>query len=419
MKTRLRVHLTLLLLAIFPATIFCQVNWISQTSGTNANLYAVRFLDANNGYACGDAGTVIKTIDGGLTWTSVNIATTIPVTDIFFTSTSEGWAAVGDENNSGTSGQIWHTTNGGTNWTQQTPSTTEARLGICFANSTTGWVVGSRNGALNIDATTNGGSAWANQSDANIFGWTYKIDALSSTTAFAIGGAFFPSVTGFIIKTTNGGTNWTQLSTGTIPFMNGLDMFDATTGFTVGDGGSILTTTNGGTSWTAQVSGTTDTLQAVSFKSANTGWAVGFLGTIRRTINGGTTWTIENSGITNNLNGICSIDTTTAWAVGANGKIIKRMLGTGIYSGTFANLDVTVFPNPFSSSTTISLHGYSGEQTFSLSVYDLEGREVKRLEGIESSEIVLSAENLSAGLYHFSLLTKDNSIVARGKLIVN
>lgn len=411
-----------LLVMLLPTALTGQVTWVPQVSGTSVKLHAVQFLDANNGYACGDNGTVIKTTDGGTTWTPANINTTIPVCDIYFVSTSEGWAAVGDENNSSSSGQIWHTTNGGTSWSQQTPSSTEARFGVSFASSAVGWQVGSKNGPINIDATTNGGAtAWMNQSDSNIFGWLYKIDALSTSTAFSIGGAFFPSVTGFIIKTTNGGSSWSQLNTGTIPFMNGIDMVNTSNGFVVGDAGFIMTTVNGGTNWTTQTSGTTDTLQDVSFVSTSVGLTCGFAGTIRRTINGGNNWTGETSGTTQNLNGIYALDTTTAWAVGDSGKVIKRTLAiTGIQEQEKSYNNVYVFPNPFSDHTTISFENPLNNKSSSLIICDMTGKIVKTIAGISGSQIVLPKEFLAPGIYNFSLQSDTlKTIIGTGKLIIH
>ena len=413
----LNLLLKTMLIVLLPVTVFGQVTWVEQTSGTTEKLRAVQFLDANNGYVCGDNGTVIKTTDGGTTWTSVNISTSVPVCDVYFVDTSEGWAAVGDENNSATSGQIWHTTNGGTSWIQQTPGTTEARFGVSAASSTVVWEVGSRNGPINIDATTNGGTTWTIQSNDNIFGWLYKIDALSATTAFSIGGAFFPSVSGFIIKTTNGGTTWLLNNTGTIPFMNGIDMVNANTGFVVGDAGFIMTTTDSGATWTTQTSGTTDTLQDVSLVSTSTGWACGFTGTIRGTNNGGTSWTSETSGVTQNLNGIYALDTATAWAVGDSGKIIRRTLGTGIQDGHGLNSNINIYPNPFSNSTTISLD-IQGNEPLSFVVFDITGNEARRINNITSPEIIFFREELSGGIYIYNLLDQANSVVAAGKLII-
>ena len=69
---------------------------------------------------------------------------------------------------------------------------------------------------------------------------------------------------GKILRTTNGGTNWTQQSSGTPYNLYDVCFLDANNGTAVGDG-KILRTTNGGTNWTQQTSGTTYSLYDVSF----------------------------------------------------------------------------------------------------------------------------------------------------------
>ncbi|MFZ2865527.1 MAG: YCF48-related protein [Ignavibacteriaceae bacterium] len=56
----------------------------------------------------------------------------------------------------------------------------------------------------------------------------------------------------------------------------------------VGNTGKILKTTNGGTNWTTQSSGTTNDLYSVYFVNETTGWAVGWSGKILKSINGST-----------------------------------------------------------------------------------------------------------------------------------
>ena len=68
---------------------------------------------------------------------------------------------------------------------------------------------------------------------------------------------------------------------------------NASTGWAVGEFGTILKTTNGGTNWTILSSGTTTDLNSVYFINANTGTAVGLMGTVLRTTNGGINWTAQ------------------------------------------------------------------------------------------------------------------------------
>ena len=43
-------------------------SWGFLTSGTNIDLKSVYFTDANTGYAVGESGLILKTIDAGANW---------------------------------------------------------------------------------------------------------------------------------------------------------------------------------------------------------------------------------------------------------------------------------------------------------------------------------------------------------------
>lgn len=112
---------------------------------------------------------------------------------------------------------------------------------------------------------------------------------------------------------------------------------NTTTGWAAGLDATMLKTTNGGTNWAALSTGTTNSLGSVHFTSANEGWAVGIFGEILKTTDGGATWAYQPNGITGtntdlhitlyNYESVFFIDTNTGWAVGNNGCIMKRTPG--------------------------------------------------------------------------------------------
>ena len=96
-----------------------QQNWSWQNQLPQGNtLYSVKFISATVGWAVGDLGTILKTTDGGTTWSSQKSGTTNNLRGIFFTDANNGTAV-------GWDGTILRTTNGGTSWTKQTSGTTE------------------------------------------------------------------------------------------------------------------------------------------------------------------------------------------------------------------------------------------------------------------------------------------------------
>ena len=83
-----------------------------------------------------------------------------------------------------------------------------------------------------------------------------------------------------------------------------VSFIDSETGWAIGNLGTILKTTNGGENWINQTSGTTQYLIGVSFTDANNGTAVGSGGTILRTTDGGDNWVSQSSGTTTWLWGV-------------------------------------------------------------------------------------------------------------------
>ncbi len=89
-------------------------------------------------------------------------------------------------------------------------------------------------------------------------------------------------VVGTILRTTNGGTTWTEQTSKTVNDLYGVCFTDANNGTVVGLSGTILKTTDGGSNMgIQQTSGTTYDLYAVSFTDANNGTVVGASRTIR------------------------------------------------------------------------------------------------------------------------------------------
>ena len=79
----------------------------------------------------------------------------------------------------------------------------------------------------------------------------------------------------------------------------------------------------------------------------------------------------------------------------------------------------TVYPNPFNDNTTIRFKSEIDPSTIpvSLTLLDVTGRIIKRIDGINSQEIMISAENLTNGMYFYQVVQNGN-IIDSGKMIV-
>ncbi|MCC6484511.1 MAG: hypothetical protein IT209_06665, partial [Armatimonadetes bacterium] len=106
--------------------------WTAQTSPTSNNLRGVSAPTALFAFAVGDGGVIIKTSDGGATWTSVTSPTTSKLTACFFRDTKTGWIV-------GEGGKLYRTTNGGASWVLATGTGTDnlnAVVALPFGNGT-------------------------------------------------------------------------------------------------------------------------------------------------------------------------------------------------------------------------------------------------------------------------------------------
>lgn len=196
-----------------------------------------------------------------------------------------------------------------------------------FINDDVGWVVGHSGVLLK---TTDGGDNWTPKS---VDGISLKIWSLW----------FIDNSTGWvctederIYKTTDGGDNWVIQYSGATNFIS-YDIYfkDANNGIVVGSIDNftqrrILKTTDGGTSWSPTTT-IGDGLRGTHF-NGDTGWAVGgslssTSAIILKTNDFGVTWTPQTSPVNQRLVDVHAIDSSTAIAVGYNGTIIKTING--------------------------------------------------------------------------------------------
>jgi len=131
---------------------------------------------------------------------------------------------------------------------------------------------------------------------------------------------------GTVIKTSNGGLNWTvtHYSGGVSSDLFAVFFIDQTTGWVAGSDGKILKTIDGGTSWSVTTLVNVTNINGLFFLDSQNGWAVGNRvtsndqkGVILKTTDGGSNWTIDENTNANSLNAIHFYNANVGWAMGS------------------------------------------------------------------------------------------------------
>jgi len=106
----------------------------------------IYFLDSNNGWVVGVGGPIIRTTNGGSSW-SLSTSDAQELRNVQFVNEDEGWAV-------GYGSVILHSIDGGNSLISQNSNTSLKLFGVSFVNNIQGWVTG-QNGT--ILTTLNGG----------------------------------------------------------------------------------------------------------------------------------------------------------------------------------------------------------------------------------------------------------------------
>ncbi|MEO8210371.1 MAG: YCF48-related protein, partial [bacterium] len=200
----------------------------------------------------------------------------------------------------GGNGLFQHTSNSGVNWYFQynagrvNPSTlaTPQSYDNWFFNANTGIVVGDQG---YVGRTTKGGVVFdevaAGLIATNSRCWSVWF--ADANTGY-VGAGSQNGFTTNILKTTNGGVNWTTVYSdlsGSTSYLTSLGGADANTVCAAWQNGSCVRTTDGGSTWNIIPGQFPSIMNSISFLNSTTGFAAGGAGSFARTINGGLNWT--------------------------------------------------------------------------------------------------------------------------------
>jgi photosystem II stability/assembly factor-like uncharacterized protein len=254
--------------------------WVSVYNGSNGGynvLYDLYFTDATHGIVIGEGSGIVRTADGGKTWTQGPsarpdddmqlLAFSGPYTGLMVvvnnyalftydggnTYAQENWTPpfIGDRSSStydmlsrnviytvGVHGQIAKTIDGGLTWTQEGFSFLNNFHDIVSIGADTLYACGD---VAKIVKTTNAGKTWLEQ-PLQLNTYLKKLYFITNNFGFAGG------QNGALVRTTDG-VNWSLIKTGMQFPIIAIRFFNPQRGYIVTSGGEIAESKDGGLTW--------------------------------------------------------------------------------------------------------------------------------------------------------------------------
>lgn len=375
--------------------------WIELPSFTTEPLTSVDFKDENTGLVCGH-NQIWRTTNGGDDWVAAFTGNAAISLEEVRWASDQVAVAVG-LGQDGSKGLILRSTDGGQSWSQVSNNIASIFTDVFFVNENTGYLCG---GNTRILKTTNGGQSWTSQfsdNDSDLF----SIHFVNENEGYAAGGV---GGTGRLLRTTNGGNTWTDVSLPAPFLLQSVFFASQNVGYVAGVGGEMRKTVNGGTDWTELSTANTSNILDLYFFDQTFGFLVGGTLTVtslQKTVNGGGFWGNDapNAGA-----GLFSIDFigTTGYAVGVNGTVVKTVVTVGTSSADEGTL-LRLYPSPCRDELVVEMQASNGME---ISLMDLNGQ-VLRSEKTQSTIAHLNVSELVPGCYFLKIKTANGWAVRR------
>ena len=353
---------TLCLSLLLPLFIFestAQTGWSVLNIPNSGRYDDVFFINADTGWAAGGPnGWIRKTLDGGQTWT---LQYTSPqyLRSIEFADANNGFAG-------SLNGAVYRSYDAGNNWTQIDLGITPVPSGICGLSAPTPSTIygcGLWAAPAYVIKSIDGGTNWTYTDMSGYASRLVDIHFTSADTGFATGTANPASNGGVFLYTTSGGATWTTVFTTNtltdivwkIQRLDDLNWYASIYSEPVNDDTRMLRSTDGGMTWTMLTIADTYTyVEAIGFMDPLHGWTGGE-DTLWETTDGGSSWEVVALGY--NYNRFFKVNDSTAYLSGQKIYKYQQDLSTRIRTdeprSTWHQLRVR--PNPAEGPITIDL----------------------------------------------------------------
>jgi photosystem II stability/assembly factor-like uncharacterized protein len=303
----------LTILFVLTGTFGFSQTWEALNTGLPANIkvHSVVFTKQSNyqvGYAVGGdnytSGVVIKTTDGGDTWSSMVTIASEELYSVSFPTNDTGYACSME-------GKIYKTTNGGTSWQLNYTAPSGQSFAISFKDIDNG-VLGT---PASIRYTSSGGLVWQGGSGTS--------NTNSQDISWCEDNTYLAAGYNWINLTTNNGQNWTQLGNYASDLLLGTGSLGAKYMAACGDYGMIHISKDYGTNWSSVKKGD-NLFHDVAYWDTNYIYVVGTPGLVYKSADGGETFTSDGSLGSGAVFCVFITPAFTIYATGSQGKIWRK-----------------------------------------------------------------------------------------------
>jgi photosystem II stability/assembly factor-like uncharacterized protein len=386
------------------------VNGNDTVNGSNM----IRGFGANM-YGCTSKG-IFQSADNGTTWTNITYNTPViqnePINCVFVALNGDMYA--------GSTRRLYKSLDNGSTWAWL--STLPDSLDFTDVNEMNGNIVASYKVGFSTGGafySSNGGLTWtASTGLTNLPKWRFLAD----------GNTLYLGSSAAVFKSTDDGQSWSVAGTG---FSGGglRDVIKSGNAFFAGDvgGGGLYGSYDNANTWANVDTVAFDPFcQVFSVTAASNMIIAAMDGTpcnpsgtspIKMSADTGNSWTVFMNNLPSSFYSVVGRNSagTSFFTKQGNGKKVYRFdLVTGIAQGDLTKPSVSVYPNPFVTTATISV---SGElKNYSFIIYNILGEQVFQT-AITASQTEIKNENLIPGIYFYELRDETNVSVT-GKLIV-
>lgn len=299
---------SLILVLVFivnTSLVFAQ--WVQQTTLPQVNsLNDIKFINKYLGFAVGNAGTLIKTTDGGNTWLYLNSGYEKDLNSISFVDSNNGFVGGND---------ILNTKDGGKTWSFYSIGQGNEIHSLYMVDSLYGYAVGEY--AL-VLKTIDGGKTWVKTSNATPY-VLYSVYFFNRDTGCV-------ACSDGIYLTTNGGKNWQKSANAIDGYFYSFSFLDSKIGYAIGVRGLIYMTTNGGQNWDA-IKNMNEQLNYITFINRKTAYIFGNNGAIYKTEDACNSWRKFYGIKCGNFTSAYFTDSITGYAI--DGKILIKTINGG------------------------------------------------------------------------------------------